>query len=84
MRDPRLLDWHFGEPTPILPAPAGSRPSRRPLPQPVDTLLPGRVRLTTYVVPWWEREWLAHAAVWSIVVAIAYLLAHVIAWVVRP
>lgn len=81
MRDPRYLNWQYGEPTSY---PAGSRPSRRPLPRPVDTLLPGRVRLTTYVVPWWEREWLARAAVWSIVVAIAYLLAHVIAWVVRP
>lgn len=81
MRDPRLLDWHFGEP--VLPA-AGSRPSRRPLPRPVVVRLPNRVRLTAYRTPWWQ------SVDWSIVVGmsislftLAYLLVHVLRWMQR-
>ncbi len=83
MRDPRLLDWHFGEPTPILPAPAGRRPSRRPLPHPSRVPVSRYIRSTAYVVPWWQRDLAVTAAVAAIVFAAAYLLAHVLVWIAR-
>ena len=79
MRDPRYLDWQYGEPYPQ----AGSRPSRRPLPHPRRVPVSRYIRSTAYVVPWWQRDWAVTAAVAAIVFAAAYLLAHVLVWIAR-